>query len=161
MTNMNETKARDLLATLAEMADTAWKDAAREYDPYIHAAIENGEDTEDTQDVLTMRVAASTMILLHINPYAVFHALYDPDSDCFNHAVRPIADTAIRLAHVASEHQPDTWRPEFFSEHADDLLSTYAIQHPETGLGIPGYDQWQAFMAELEAEGKALEDAGL
>lgn len=104
---------------------------------------------EDTRDVLTVHVAASMMILLHINPYAIFHALYDPDDDCFNRTVRPIVDTAIRLARVASEYQPDIWRPEFFSEHADDLLSTYAIRHPESGLGVPDHDQWQAFIDEL------------
>lgn len=158
MTNMNEAKARDLLATLAETANTIWNDAAREYDPYIRAAIEDGEDTEDTQDVLTVRVTASMMILLHVNPYAVRFAVCDPHDDYYA-AVRPIVDTAIRLARVADNLQPIMWTPGFFGEHGYDPLEEYALRHPENGLGIPTCDQWQAFLNELEAEGAECLDA--
>lgn len=138
---------------------------AKSFDPCIKGLMADGEDITDSMDVLATRVAAETIISLHLNPYALFYAIYSRygtgiDSEWFDWAIRPICDKAIELAREEPKHSM-LWRADFFSDHGDDLLALYASSHHEAGLGIPTESQWVSFLDELDAEGEALRDAGL
>ena len=144
--------------TLGEIAQKACE-AAKTLDPYISKAIQDGEDTTDSMDVLATRVMAETMISLRLNPYAI-SAADGYDEDWHDTIVRPVCAKAIELAREEAKHSI-LWQPEFFGIHGEDLLASYAHRHPETGFGIPTESQWQAFMSEIEAEDKAMADANL